>query len=336
MRGREDGEALAMESALSVPLLRRDDLWLGGLGSRAVARAIAEHRLVVIRPGVHAWADDVAAMTWEQRMVVRARALALVSKVPPVFLLFTAAALLGLPLYGPGTRDLHVLARPGRPGGGKGVVRHDGTLAEDEVIEIGGLLCTSLVRTVADVARRSAYAAAVCIADAAIRAEAHVRPGLYLVDRAEEFRAAALEIVGRSGAGRARARRTLAFADGRAQLPGESVSRIQLVELGFAPPELQVHIPGPKGTDYWVDFGLRDVNSLGEFDGKGKYLDPAMRAGRTPAQVLDEEKQREDWIRGTRQERFVRWGSPHIRSAAELGARLAAFGIVPPRAPGRR
>ncbi len=47
---------------------------------------------------------------------------------------------------------------------------------------------------------------------------------------------------------------------------------------------------------YYVDFGMDEVGSFGEFDGKGKYLDEAMRSGRSRA----------------------------------LGRRLESFGISPP------
>lgn len=54
-----------------------------------------------------------------------------------------------------------------------------------------------------------------------------------------------------------------------------------------------------------------------------------MLAGRSSAAVFDEEKQREDWIRGATQRRFARWGWSHIETAPLLGRRLAAFGIRP-------
>ena len=120
------------------------------------------------------------------------------------------------------------------------------------------------------------------------------------------------------------------FADGRAQLPGESVSRIQLFRLGFESPELQVPVDGPGGSRYFVDFGLKGIRVFGEFDGQGKYRDEALRSGKPLEQVLLEEKRREDWIRGTTQWRFARWEAPHIQTARALGSRLASFGIAAP------
>lgn len=267
--------------------------------------------------------------------MARAAAWDMVAAERPVFSHLTAAAAHGHPLYGGADRRVHVLAPPERPGAAAGLVRHRGELRDDELIEIHGMLFTSAERTVADVARTAAYDTAVCVADSALRGVAHVKNGEYLDDRAAEFRAVASEIAGRSAHGVARAGRVLDFADGRAQLPGESVSRIHLIELGFALPRLQVHVPGPDGSDYWVDFGLDDVFAFGEFDGKGKYRDLLLRRGLSMEEVLEREKQREDWIRGTIQRRFARWNSEHNRTAQSLGDRLAAFGLIPPRAPRR-
>ena len=120
------------------------------------------------------------------------------------------------------------------------------------------------------------------------------------------------------------------FADGRSQLPGESVSRVRLHQLGFAPPDLQVPVAAPRGRWFWIDFGLRDVSASGEFDGTGKYRDALLRAGLTPEEVLEKEKEREDWIRGTTGRPLVRWRSAHISTPQALAARLAAFGFAPP------
>ncbi|HZU92483.1 MAG TPA: hypothetical protein VFF85_02595 [Microbacterium sp.] len=75
---------------------------------------------------------------------------------------------------------------------------------------------------------------------------------------------------------------------------------------------------------------MRGIRAFGEFDGKGKYLDAALREGKSLDQILLEEKQREDWIRGTTHWRLGRWETPHIETANALGIRLAAFGIAPP------
>jgi len=152
------------------------------------------------------------------------------------------------------------------------------------------------------------------------------------VDAAEDLRARVGECMQRQARARGvrRGRYVLSIADGRAQLPGESVSRLYLLRLGFATPRLQVPIPAPGGGNYLVDFGLDDVDAWGEYDGEGKYLDPQLRGAKTPEEVLLREKEREDWIRGTTHRRFPRWGKSSIASAQALGIRLAKFHITPP------
>lgn len=319
-----------MSSGWSIDLLRRDDLATGGFGSSALIRALRAGTIVTIRPGVYAHQTGLSDLTAEDRIVLRARAVALVSHHPPVFSHMTAAALLGLPVHGVHDRSVHTVIGEPRSRASVGVVRHRGTFEDDEVVDRHGLTCTSLTRTVSDVARTSERESAVCAADAALRIVAMNRS--YDRGAAQDFRTDVLTVARRSAHGVGRAERVVNFADGRAQLPGESISRIRLAQLGFAPPDLQVRVAGPRG-DYFIDFGLEDVRAFGEFDGLAKYTDPGMRHGRTLDQTLLDEKAREDWIRGTTGRTLARRGWEHIGTAATLGARLAAFGLVPPRSP---
>lgn len=318
--------------AATVTLMRAEDLAEISSSSRTIARALAAGELQRVRPGVFVRGDAVESFTREEHAIVRGRALDTVSQRRPILSHLTAAAAHGLPLWDVGeTVPVHVIAPSKRPGATVDTVRHRGELDDDEIVEINGMLCTSLSRTVADVARTAGRTTAACIADAALRQVAFDGHGRYRGAEADTFREAAKEVAGRSAHGVARARGVLGFADGRAHLPGESVSRLHLVELGFAPPRLQAPVAAPGGGWYWVDMALDDVNAFGEVDGKGKYRDELVRQGLTAEEVLDREKQREDWIRGITQRRMARWGIAHIRSAATLGARLAAFGIVAPQ-----
>lgn len=315
---------------VSLQLLRADELTDRGLTPRRLRTALASGAAVKVRPGIYVSGKAWAAAKPDERVVVRARALAVVSSAQPVFSHETAAAIHGLPLYRAHRDLVHTIAPTGRPGALKGTIRHRGELADEEVVEVDGLLCTTLERTTADVARTATFEQAVTVADAALRRVCVDGPGTYDEDWAAEFRRTALEISRRSAHGQTRARRVLEFADGRAQLPGESISRIRLRSLGFRTVILQVPVPGPHGKMYYVDFGLEDVSAFGEFDGSIKYVDGRLVDGRTSSQVLDDEKHREDWIRGTTQRRYGRWGWPHVDDASTLGARLAAFGIRPP------
>ncbi|WP_285135665.1 type IV toxin-antitoxin system AbiEi family antitoxin domain-containing protein [Microbacterium sp. lyk4-40-TSB-66] len=319
-----------MTSEFTLPLIRRRQLDDLGWGSRRVRREVEQGHLAVVRHGVYARAEDMAHLTRaEQKVVVGARALALISRRRPTFCGITAAAIHGLPCLRDDGR-LHVLSTDERPGAPADVVRHR-DLDDRSFEEVNGLWCTPLARTVADVARNEMRDVSLSVADAALRRHAFEPPGAYDAEAASRLREEALAWAGLARRNRRTAERILHLADGRAQLPGESVSRMRLLDLGFAAPSLQVPVAAPHGGTYWVDFGLDDVGAWGEFDGKAKYNELAEAAGRSAFEVVDREKRREDWIRGTTNRRFARWGWDDLRDAATLGRRLHAFGITPPR-----
>lgn len=312
-----------------LPLLRRDDLHTEGLTDRGIAAARRCGALTVIRAGVMVRTDSWRAASPERRIVTRAVALHRTSARPPVFSHTTAAACLDLPLYRPRVDTVHVIAPDDRPGRASGVIRHRGALTIEDVTRVNGLLVTTPARTVADVARTAPHRVAVTVADAALRRLAVTEPGAYADDVAETFRQEAMEIAGRSSHGVRRAISALRFADGRAQLPGESVSRVVLHELGFRGLDLQFPVAGPSGTTFYLDFRFTELAAFGEFDGRLKYVDGRWADGRSGGDELDREKRREDWIRGTTQHRLARWGWDHLRTREALESRLAAFGIHP-------
>ncbi|GAA5148156.1 hypothetical protein GCM10025768_09390 [Microbacterium pseudoresistens] len=160
--------------------------------------------LVRLRPGAYASADAWGAARPEDRVVARARALRLTAAESPVFSHETAAAIHGLPLYRPDPDRVHISLDDARPGAAHGTVRHRSQLRDDEVVEVDGLRCTSLIRTVADVARTATFERAVVVADAALRVVAgRVRQG-YDEDSAADFVGECGMIAERSAHGRAR------------------------------------------------------------------------------------------------------------------------------------
>ena len=131
--------------------------------------------------------------------------------------------------------------------------------------------------------------------------------------------------------GGARAVRHLQLADPRSGSAGESLSRGQMAVLGVPMPDLQVRLPriDERGEDI-VDFDWPELETFGEFDGEGKYFDPELAGGRTPQEVLREEKMREDRVRRHRRH-GVRWGWKDALSRPRLAQILARAGIVPIR-----
>ncbi|MCC2033798.1 hypothetical protein [Microbacterium allomyrinae] len=65
----------------------------------------------------------------------------------------------------------------------------------------------------------------------------------------------------------------------------------------------------PSGRKADVDYYFEEFDHIAEFDGTGKYLDPALLKGRTPEEALIAEKDRGDELqRAVRA--FSRWRTP--------------------------
>jgi len=244
----------------------------------------------------------------------------------------SAGVALGLPLYRHRPSRVHATyPASARSSSRHGLARHCEPLPDHDVGLHAGILCTTLDRTTFDVIRVVGRETAVAFADAALRRVA-LTGRRYDVDSAEEWRGGMLERIARARGTRGirQAEEVIRFADGRAELPGESVTRLQLARLGFVGFGLQVPVASPRGNDYFVDLEIEEAATFLEFDGQGKYLDEAQRSGRTLEAVLLDEKRREDWIRGVTQRRFVRVEDTHIVTSDALAVRLAGFGIHPP------
>ena len=302
-----------------------------GHTERGIRARVADGRFVRVRRGWYIGAEVREKLWPEGRHLLHIVA---VSKDAvgqrPVFSQASAAVILGLPMYRTKMERVHIAAERRASRSMRDVLRHETTLDPGDVVEVDGLLCTSPARTVLDVTRSSSPEAAIACADAALRRVAVVGQAQDETAAGEwrdELLARAMSSTGR---GVRQARRTIAFADGRAQLPGESVSRLQLWRLGFRRIGLQAPVVLPDGSRVFVDFDLEEADAYGEFDGLGKYLDDTLRDGQTIEEVVLAEKQREDRVRGVTGRRFVRWGAEHIKTPEALGERLATFGIRSP------
>lgn len=310
----------------------REDLILNGWTDRKIAAAVRAKTMRHMRRGWYIDAEEYQRLTPEEQHRAQVIAVARDSEGGAAMSYASAGVLWRLPFYRTGLVRVHMTTdAPRRISSAPDVLRHVEPLPPEDLVVIDGIRCTNLSRTVLDLCRILPLEAAVAVADAAERLMGQ-RIREWDLDAIESWRAGQQQRLDTAAGARGvrQARWVANFADGRAQLPGESVSRLQLHRLGFAPPQLQVPVRGPAGRMFFVDFGLDDVNAFGEFDGKGKYLDEAMRSGKTIDQVMLEEKEREDWIRGTTHRPFARWGSSHIRTARDLALRLSSFHISPP------
>lgn len=122
-----------------------------------------------------------------------------------------------------------------------------------------------------------------------------------------------------------RIRAVLGFADPALGSPGESVSRALMYRLGFKVPLLQAEIRDARGLAGFTDFDWPEDGVCGEFDGVAKYSKLVYLQGRTPAEVVIDEKRREDRIHAAN----VRKRSEN--GAVDLAPRRPATPGSPPR-----
>jgi hypothetical protein len=197
---------------------------------------------------------------------------------------------------------------------------HRATLSESDVVLLEGYRVTAPARTVMDVAREFGVPAGVVAADFALHT------GLV---SAQDLHAAYEQCQGWPG--RTAARITLLSADGLAESPLESLSRLRMAGAAVPPPKSQQEICDLDGRFlgrcdfYWDEFGV-----FGEVDGAMKYADD-------PDAVRAAERARQELLEGTGLV-GVRWGWPDLFSFDAVVRRLAiAFARGPrPGSPMRR
>lgn len=118
-----------------------------------------------------------------------------------------------------------------------------------------------------------------------------------------------------------------AFADRRAESPGESLSRAATHELGFAVPEPQKNLYD--GAGRWiarVDHWWEEIRLAGEFDGISKYSEAYRRPSDSWQDVLVREKEREDAIRRSGAG-MMRWVWKDIRDLPRYERLLVHHGV---------
>lgn len=298
-------------------------------------KARSEHTYIRVHQAHHMLTETWQALTSHEQNLARSLSVHSIARSPTVFSHHSAAVLHGLPLFhrpDPRTHVTLTIEQCGRRT--RALVRHRvSNLRTDDVVSVAKVFFTSVERTVLDLAQSGDVEDALCVADAYLRRR--FRHG-HRVDQAgvDAWRA---HMQGRlhklKGARGVRAmREVISLADPRKDSVLESVSHLRLTRLGFDV-ELQLPVPGPVGQTYYVDFRLRSLGVLCEVDGRSKYTDPELLAGRSVQQVVYEEKRRQDWICQTRSERMIRWGFPEIRSELDLASHLRAAGLDIPHHP---
>lgn len=276
-----------------------DEAW-----PRELARRAKAGELLRIRHGCYVDALRWSSLDEEQQYRGMLAAMTRTARCAPVFALETAGVLWGFP-RAKLPKNVQVFVPPGSGRkSGNGVRRIPADHSLLGVTEIGGQMVAGKIQTAVGLALTYDFPWAVAVMDRLLNdkplpAEQRSHP----VRKSQV--AECIELLP-SGAKRRRAQRVLSFANGLGMYPGESLSRVHMANLGFPAPELQYRVMDELGLLAFVDFYWKDHALVGEFDGRGKYQKPEYMKGKTAAQVVIEEKNRENRIRATGKN-VVRW-----------------------------
>lgn len=319
-------------------------------GTDSIHREFRAGRLVRIRRGFYVRTTDWIRARPSHRFAWSTAAVARSDK-GAVLCGETAALACGLPtLKTPACVEL-ATTLPGRSGTRRSpllVLGEDGTAKEArdqrsyplryclkvvaEPVQHGEFLCTGPVQTAVDVMASGRLSNALVIADGLAR-RMH-KEGVLTAD------ASLLDVTGimdriaahPHAAARRRAELAAGLASPLAESVGESYSRAAFEFLGFEQPVLQHVFSDRDGfigrSDFWWPGPGPGPGVVGEFDGKGKYVDAGLRGGITAEEAVYLEKLREDRIRGLGYG-FVRWGWADVENPERLRRKLLAAGLRP-------
>ena len=288
-------------------------------------RLVQRGEFVRLRRGVYMKTSRWTELNEDARYLARVHAAVAFTPTPLLISHLSAAAVWRLPWFGSCPAFIHALGDFSDGGRRSSQIRMHALSTPDRVEDIEGVTVTSLGRTVIDIARSSSFVQAVVVADAALRRTQSPVSGLPATTLTVDSLLAELALVPLRN-GTAKARRAIEFADGLADRPGESISRVNISLARLTAPVLQVRIRGASGRTYPVDFWWPEFNLIGEFDGKFKYTDERFLLGRTPQQALYDEKMREDDLRAA-DHGFSRWPWETAISMPLLRAHLIKAGV---------
>lgn len=183
----------------------------------------------------------------------------------------------------PGDEHPVTLTRPSTSPGsstGRACLVRKAALPAGHVTEVYGVRVTTVARTVADLARTTAFRDAVVAADSAI-------------NTLKTTKRAVADVLATCPRwpGIMAARQVLAFANGLTESPLESAARVLFAERGLPAPELQVSLSSPVDGSFLgrVDFLWPRLATIAEVDGDLKYEDP----GRARQQLRRDQRLRD-------------------------------------------
>lgn len=290
---------------------RPEQLARGGTDSE-IRQACAAGDWTRIHRGAYVRSDQLARLDAYGRHRVQIEAAVAMASADAVVSHTSAAVLHGVDLWNTAL-DLVHLSR-NRTGGSRKSARrhvHAAPFDDAEVVTLDGIRVTTPARTIADLARALPFEQALVAGNSALHR------GLSTLDAV----AATIERAPHHPRHR-RALHVLAAMDGRLESVGESRSLALFVREQLPIPDPQTDIYDAQGFIGRVDFLWREQRTVGEFDGRVKY-GRLVPAGHTAADVLWEEKLREDRLRSAGWQ-IARWTWADLATPSTVLERISA------------
>ena len=290
----------------------------------ALRRRMGEGGIVSPRRGLY------ARESWWEALKPDGRALAIMrglQQLHPswVFCGVSAALAHGVDVSWGLLRKTHVVApRKSWSARSDGIAWHAVDCLECEVVVRSGVRVTSLQRTTLDCLRWLSFSEGMVIADFAVARFPGGKDAMASYFESRKGRCRGID----------HALETLSRSDGRAESGGESIARAVMIEQGFMVPELQTWVPDPLHPGKWfrVDFVWLRTDGrviVGECDGRKKLFDPKMTQGKTPEEVLMDQRKREGLLTAY-DVSVMRFTYEEAAGVTELVRKLELYGV--PRA----
>lgn len=280
-----------MRPAPEVRLARRRDL-ADPPDYRRLRKRVDDGYWTRIAPGVYARTSDWRSLKPIERHRLRVEEVLARLEQPAIVSHFAAAAVWGIDVLGswPDTVDVTIARTTGGRSGG--AIRRRALGVDDLTrVPFGRHEATTPAQTALDLARALPFERAVSAIDQALWTGRPVGP---LTTRDEIL---SLLDAGPPRRGDARARRAVAASETLAANVRETQARLLVVALGFPQPRLQERRVLRSGRVAYGDLYFPDDDHWLEIDGRGKYISPEYGAGRDPAEIVIDEKNRENEIR---------------------------------------
>lgn len=323
-RGASEDDTLI---SMSTPrLIRASEFERLGQDPHLLAKLSNKGELIRLRRGIYVKFEDWKELNSRERYGLWAMSFQCLTGIPPTFCHASAALVWGLWIVGT-PRRLHVVTESIDGGRSRNtIVRHRGSLTTG-VLRCGPVLVTDKLTTTMHLITTLRFPYAVAVCDSSRRAtperdrvntfttaegpQGEYRECSWSTDAPQGLPLLVSDLLAQaellpSKAARDRATAVINFSSAVSGSAGESLSRAKMHELHFPEPELQQKFVLRDGSNAFVDFWFKEQQTVGEFDGLGKYLRGDWGGGLSLEKRILAEKRREDQIRA-QGVRFVRW-----------------------------